>query len=89
VRDAVAALRARNIPRDVVRARALAKIEPERERFLALIDDMVGELGGKRRYSGGAWPLGDTSGVPWLPFEAHLGQLADRLRGVNDVDTLA
>lgn len=77
VRDAVAALGARNIPREVVRARTLALIEPERTRFLALVDDLIEELGGQRRHDGGAWPLAEVSGVPWLPFAQHLAALAD------------
>ena len=79
VRDAVAALRARNIPRELVRARTLAKIEAERKRFLAMADDLIEELGGERRNSD-AWPFDDRSGVPWLPFEKHLAVFAERQR---------
>lgn len=80
VRDAVDALRARNIPREHVRARTLAKIQPERERFLALIDDLIEELGGERRHSDGIWPFGAISGVPWRPFASHLDEFAASLR---------
>ncbi len=80
VRDAVAELRARNIPREVVRARTIARIQPDRERFLSLVDDMIEDLGGKRRYAGSVWPFGDSSGVAWRTFEAHLGELAERHR---------
>ena len=79
VRDAVAALRARNVPRELVRARTLAKIEAERKRFLAMVDDLIEELGGKRRNSD-AWPFGDMSGAAWLPFEKHLTVFAERQR---------
>jgi glycosyltransferase involved in cell wall biosynthesis len=81
VRDAVAALRARNIPKEVVRARTLAKIQPERERFLAIVDDLIEERGGKGRYSTGAWPFGDTSGVTWRRFEEHLAEFAENQPG--------
>jgi glycosyltransferase involved in cell wall biosynthesis len=80
VRDAVAALRARNIPGELIRARTLARIEPERQRFLTLIDDLIEQLGGQRRYGAGAWPFGDISGVTWLPFQEHLAAFAKRLR---------
>ncbi len=80
VRDAVAALRDRNIPRDVIRARTLARIQPERDRFLAVVDDLIEDLGGKRRYSGGDWPFGDVSGVTWRYFSEHLEDFAHRLR---------
>jgi glycosyltransferase involved in cell wall biosynthesis len=80
VRDAVATLRKRAIPREVVRARTLAKIQPERQRFLALVDNLTAELGGNRRYRDGAWPFGDQSGVPWRPFREHLAEIAKKLR---------
>lgn len=76
IRDAVAALRNRNIPREVIRARTLARIEPERRRFLAVLDDLVEQLGGERRHSGGDWSFGDVSGVPWRTFALHLEEFA-------------
>ena len=80
VRDAVAALRRRNIPREVIRARTLARIEPERRRFLAVVDDLVERLGGERRHDGRDWPFGDVSGVPWRTFALHLDEFAARRR---------
>lgn len=80
VRDAVAELRARNIPREVVRARTIARIQRDREHFLSLVDDMIEDLGGRRRYAGRVWPFGDRSGVAWRAFEAHLAELAERQR---------
>ena len=65
VRDAVADLRSRNIPREEIRARTLAKIEPARRRFLTLIDEVLDELGAAPRFGGGAWPFGGWSGVTW------------------------
>jgi glycosyltransferase involved in cell wall biosynthesis len=76
VRDAVAALRSRNIPREVIRARTLARIEPERRRFLTVVDDLVEQLGGVRRHAGRGWPFGDVSGVPWRTFAEHLEEFA-------------
>ena len=81
IRDAVADLRAREIPRDLIRARTLAKIGPERERFLALVDDLIQSLGGERRFGHGHWPFGDVSGVTWRKFEEHLAEFAERRRG--------
>ncbi len=72
VRDAVEVLKARNLPRDYVRARTLAKIEPERRRFLAIVDEMIGRLDQKDRAPVG-WPFGETGGVlAWDEFENHL-----------------
>ena len=66
-------MQARNIPRDYIRARTLAKIEPERRRFLRLIDDLSERLGGKRRYDDGRWPFGATPRVvTWEKYPNHL-----------------
>jgi uncharacterized protein (TIGR01627 family) len=71
--EAVRNMRARNIPREYVRDRALAKIEPERRRFLSLVDDLSERLGGKRRYQDGGWPFGESSTlVTWKAYREHL-----------------
>jgi uncharacterized protein (TIGR01627 family) len=80
VRDAVKTLKARKLSRAYIRARTLAKIEPERRRFLTLVDDMIASLGGRRRFDG-PWPFAETSGmVAWEPFEKHLAAF-DRVAG--------
>jgi uncharacterized protein (TIGR01627 family) len=72
VRDAVEAIKARKLPRAYIRERTLAKIEPERRRFLTLVDEMIVGLGGKRRFDG-QWPFAETSGmVTWNTFDNHL-----------------
>jgi glycosyltransferase involved in cell wall biosynthesis len=76
IRDAVAALRSRNIPREFIRARTLARIEPERQRLLRILDDLIDRLGGERRHGGGEWPFGEMSGVPWRTFAWHLDEFA-------------
>jgi glycosyltransferase involved in cell wall biosynthesis len=55
VRDGVAALKARQIPRERVRQKTLAKIEPQRRAFLALLDDFLERHGYAPRFSG-TWP---------------------------------
>jgi uncharacterized protein (TIGR01627 family) len=76
VRDAVAELRTRDIPREDVRARTLARIAPARQRFLALIDEILGELGAESSLAGRGWAFGGWSGVGWRPYSAHLDQFA-------------
>lgn len=72
VRDAVESLKVRNIPRDEIRARTLAKIEPERRRFLAIVDDLVESLGGAPPVAT-RWPFEETSGIrSWDTFQNHL-----------------
>jgi hypothetical protein len=71
VRDAVAELKARNIPREHVRAATLARIAGERRMFLDLIDDISVSLGGRPQKR--EWTFGDVSGVVrWDAFDAHL-----------------
>jgi len=72
VRDAVAELEARAVPREVVRMQTLEKIAPARARFLEIVDDMLGQLGATRRLSGRDWPFLGWSGVPWASYAAHL-----------------
>ena len=78
VRDAVAALKARNIPRDYIRARTLAKIEPARRRFQSLVDDLRQRLGGERRPDPGTWPYGADEFLIWNKFQRHLQDFATR-----------
>ena len=72
VRDAVETLKARNIPPDYIRARTLAKIIPERRRFLSLVDDLTERLGGKRRYDGVDWPFSRSALLLWKNYGDHL-----------------
>jgi uncharacterized protein (TIGR01627 family) len=76
VRDAVQRLKARQIPRDYVRARTLAKFEPERRRFLSLIDDLSERLGGTRRFDHGVWPFA-ASPLLYRDYREHLQAFAD------------
>jgi glycosyltransferase involved in cell wall biosynthesis len=78
VRDAVEALKSRKIPRDHVRARTLAKIEPARRRFLSFMDDLSERLGGQRHHDDGVWPFGAISPfVTWRNYGDHLQTFAE------------
>lgn len=57
IRDAVAALSRRRIPREVVRARTLARIERDRSRFLNVLNDVLASYDAEPRFA-----------MPW-PFE--------------------
>jgi hypothetical protein len=84
VRDAVAELKARHIPREFVRARTLEKIAPRRARFLELVDELLEQLGGKRRFAGGPWPH-RGSGVRWGYYSHHLNALLRANPGLTPV----
>jgi hypothetical protein len=88
--EAVRNMKVRNIPREFVRARALAKIEPERRRFLSLIDDLSERLGGKRRYRDGVWPFGEEYREHLEDFEKGGGAPGpnDRHSSPADVEKL-
>jgi hypothetical protein len=73
VRDAVEDLRTRHIPRAYIRERTLAKIEPDRRRFLTLIDELREELGGERQHDDGVWPFSSLDElVSWDEHWRHL-----------------
>jgi uncharacterized protein (TIGR01627 family) len=77
VRDAVAELKARQIPREHVRAVTLAKLTVQRERLLDERDSLVRDLGGAPAVRGD-WPFSDVSGVPWATFNSHLAAFERR-----------
>ena len=83
VREAVATLKARNIPRDYIRSRTIAKIEPARERFLSLIDDLRQRLGGERRHQEGIWPFGTSEFLKWKTFKEHISDFNDARRSLR------
>ena len=75
VREAVESLRSRHLPREYIRERTLARIEPERRRFLGLVEDLRAQLGGRRLHAGGAWPFSAMSDlVSWGEHTDHLAR---------------
>jgi uncharacterized protein (TIGR01627 family) len=83
VASAVAELRSRNISRDEIRARTLARIAPPRRRFLGLIDEVLGELDAPPRFADRDWPFGRWSGVTWASYATHLAQFAAEAGGAG------
>lgn len=57
VRDAVDALLARNVPRDYVRAKTLARVEFERSRYIGLVQKLIDRAGGNMRFEEQFWQL--------------------------------
>ncbi len=66
IAEAVHALKAKRIPPDHIRARTLACIEADRQRFLGFLDALLKEGGARRRFSSGAWPLRKPVTMEWL-----------------------
>ena len=60
-----AALKARAIPREAIRERALKKIQPEREKFIDLVNAIYREAGVEEVFNG-VWPLKRPVVMPWF-----------------------
>ena len=71
VHDAVAELQARRIPRDHIRSRTLARIDPERQRFLSLVNETLARSGGSPLFDQ-VWPFRDRSKlISWKNLADH------------------
>jgi len=57
VREAVEALIARNVPRDYVRAKTLARVGLERKRYINLVQELIDRAGGNMRFEERFWQL--------------------------------
>jgi glycosyltransferase involved in cell wall biosynthesis len=66
IAEAVHALKAKRIPPDHIRAKTLARVEADRQRFLGFLDALLDEGGSRRRFSSGAWPLRKPVTMEWL-----------------------
>jgi glycosyltransferase involved in cell wall biosynthesis len=55
IRDAVQALVARNLPRDYVRAKTLARVEADRARYIALVQGLIDQAGGHEQFADRFW----------------------------------
>lgn len=75
VAKGVAELRARQVPRDYIRARTLSKLETQRRRLLSLLDEILARQGSPCRFGDG-WPFAQGPYVlRWQPFEEALSEL--------------
>ena len=87
---AVSGLKARNIPREYVRKRALERIAAERTRFVSLINELYAELGIQKEFEG-FWPLKRPVVMQWLPprlarRNAIKGAVDELIAGEGDPD---
>jgi glycosyltransferase involved in cell wall biosynthesis len=57
VREAVDALVARNIPRDYVRGKTLARVNRERQRYIAFVQGLIENAGGNTQFEDRFWEL--------------------------------
>jgi glycosyltransferase involved in cell wall biosynthesis len=66
IAEAVQALKARQIPRDYIRAKTLQRIEKDRSRFLSLLNGILSAEGADHRFAM-PWPFKDMLLMNWLP----------------------
>jgi glycosyltransferase involved in cell wall biosynthesis len=57
VREAVEQLIARDVPRDHVRARTLARVEADRARYIAFVQARIDQAGGRENFADRFWKL--------------------------------
>ena len=82
VRDAVKAMIARDIPREHVRARTMAKIERERGRFIAFVQEIVDREGGHTDFSAEFAALMTGGRLKfWTSTRAFAAQVVEALAG--------
>lgn len=80
VAGAVQALKARQIPRDHIRARTLRRVEADRRRFQEFLNRLFAEAGSRRRLDG-PWPFRKPVTMVWSPLQ----EAVDRaVHGVAD-----
>ncbi|MGH6922434.1 MAG: hypothetical protein ACRED5_01575 [Propylenella sp.] len=77
IREAVSALRRRDIPRQYVRERTLARLEPERQRFMAFVEDIKAQHGVPRAYET-EWNYPEGLQLRWRRVEDHAGDFFGR-----------
>jgi glycosyltransferase involved in cell wall biosynthesis len=74
IREAVEGLRDRNVPRDYVRTRTLAKLTTERHRFVAFLERIRAEHRVARTYET-RWPFSGPSFQKWKTVSEHVRDL--------------
>jgi hypothetical protein len=74
IRADVLELKARQIPRDYIRRRTLAKIEAERQRFLDFLEALSVQLPSDAR---SRWPY-PSKLVEWKPWKEFQAQIEER-----------
>jgi glycosyltransferase involved in cell wall biosynthesis len=87
VRNAVDALIARNIPRDYIRAKTLAKVEPERRRYINFVQEIIDRAGGKGQFESRFWRL--TRGksiINWQRMDEFYANIKRELRNSKAIE---
>jgi glycosyl transferase family 1 len=78
IRDAVGAMIARNIPREYVRAKTMSRIEHERARFIAFVQNVIDRHGGRADFGAVfAQLLRRNRLVPWFPSLSEFARIVD------------
>ena len=79
IREAVDALIARNIPRDYVRLRTLARVELDRRRYVDLVQGLIDKGGGKLRFEDLFWHWTRGAGIKRWRSMKEFSELVTKL----------
>jgi hypothetical protein len=81
IREAVDALIARNVPRDYVRKKTLARVDLDRRRYIDLVQGLIDEAGGTLRFEDRFWQFtrGETI-IHWRSMKEFSETAAAALR---------
>jgi hypothetical protein len=75
VADAVQGLKAKGIPRSYIRDRILRRLQPDRARFMRLINAILEECRSQRRLAD-PWPFRKEVTMEWLPLKEAVDRAA-------------
>jgi glycosyltransferase involved in cell wall biosynthesis len=79
IRDAVAALIERNIPRDHIRTKTMQRVERERARFIDWVQGVIDRNGGSENFADRFMRMLRTDGVlPWVTMRQFVPRVTGR-----------
>ena len=88
IRDAVRTLLARDVPRDHVRAKTLARVEADRARYIAFVQSLIDEAGGREDFTDRFWELTrDNTVMHWRSMREFSQTVLDSLPVLGTTDS--
>jgi hypothetical protein len=84
IREAVEALISRNVPREYVRARTLARIDADRCRYIALVQDLIDRGGGTTNFEDRFWECTRGATLMHLRPAREFSETVSRLAADQD-----
>lgn len=86
IREAVDAVIARNIPRDYVRSRTLARVEPARRRYIDLVQELIDRAGGTFPFEDRFWQCTRGVGlIRWRSMKEFSSTVMKLSQGLDNI----